>query len=193
VRVPEGVDETIEFRPPSPTVQIPTVDPAGLRRSHVALLFVAAAAAAFLVGIAVASTTRTPPRGILLVTETVGPSGATLRFEGGEIRIPAGALTAPAPITVRRSLLRERVQVRLPGHPASTFGPNQLEAYAFEPAGVSFRKEVEIVFRLSGQTGNGAVFARVGSRTVLLGGDVDSDRGTVTIQVRDFAFRSNPS
>jgi hypothetical protein len=164
----------------------------GTRPSQLALIFLAVGAACFLVGIAVASVTRPSAVDPVLQSQDVGPSGGTVRFEGGELRVPEGALSQAITVVVRRSVVDRRVRID-PGGGEETlvFEPGRLVAYGFEPAGVTFAKSVTITFRLPAGALNGTAFARradTGS-IVLLRGTVDGDRGTATTKVRDFGFR----
>jgi hypothetical protein len=191
--VSEGTDETQEFQPPAVTTPLPVTAPTRPAGMNLGLIFLAVAAGAFLIGIAVASSMRTTPaRGGVVASRHVGPSGATLRFPGGELRIPRGALASPTDISVRRQVFPNRVGVRLPaGATTGVIDSGRLVAYTFEPRDLGFRKPVSIVFRLSGDARNGTIFAAQGTRTTVLGGDVDPDRGTVTLEVRSFRFAAS--
>jgi hypothetical protein len=193
--VSEGTDETQEFRPPpsdSLTTPLPVTAPPRPGGASLGLIFLAVAAAAFLVGIAVASSMRTPQRGTVVASRSVGASGATVRFRGGELRIPRGALASREEITIRRAVFPNRVGIRLPNDStAGVLDRGRLVAYSFEPGDLGFRKPVEIVFRLSGEEENGTIFVSQGARTTVLGGDVDADRGTVTLEVRTFRFAAS--
>jgi hypothetical protein len=172
---------------PAPTTVLPPpAEPT--RSSVVALAFLAVAAAAFLIGIAVASTVRTAPTGIVVASQRVGPGGANVRFEGGEIRLPPGALGAPTRIVVRRTVVTDRVRVRPPNGPLRVYNPRELVAYIFEPRDIEFLRPVTVIFRLSGEPGGAASFARVGTATLLLGGTFDAERGTLTVETSDFRF-----
>lgn len=168
--------------------------PAGPRPGVVALAFLAVAAAFFLIGIAIASAMREGPEGTVVASERVGPAGATIRFEAGELRVPSGAVAAPTQIVIRRSTVAEQIRVRPPGRPVLVFESRELVAYTFEPLDVTFRRPVVIMFRPAKPTSNAAVFARLEDTTLLLSDQVDPDRGTVTIEVRDFRFdRGQPA
>jgi hypothetical protein len=170
------------------TVVLPAADDTSARPTLLALTFLAVAAAAFLVGIAMASTLPREPVGSLLASERAGPAGKTIRFDGGEIRIPPGALASPTRIIVRQTVVPERVQVRPPGGVVQVFDPGELIAYVFEPTSVEFLRPVTLILRLRDRSGGAATFARVGDATLLLSGKVDADRGTVAIDVSDFRF-----
>jgi hypothetical protein len=186
--VSEGGDPTVEFRTPERTAAFPVVGSTLPSPSVLALGFLALAAGAFLVGIAVASTMQPEPAGSVVAAQQVGPSGGTVRFAGGELRIPSGALASRTKIVVRRTIVGQRVQVRPPRGAIVVFEPGKLVAYGFEPEDVRFRQPAMIIFRLSERASDGAVFARLEDTTLLLGGDFDPDRGTVSIEVRDLRF-----
>lgn len=152
------------------------------------LTFVAVVAGAFLAGIAVAAALPDQPVGALLAAQQVGPSGGTIRFEGGEIRVPSGALSQTTRIVVRRTRVEDRVRVRPPGARALEFRPGELVAYVFEPSDVEFFRPITLIFRLQGRVGGAAVFARSNGSTVAISGRVDADRGTVSLDVADFKF-----
>lgn len=186
----EGSDPTSELQriePPSSTIVLETVERS--RRSPVVTLtFLAVAAGAFLLGIGFASIVRDAPTGTVLASEEVGRGGSTLRFDGGEIRVPAGALATPARLVVRRTVVPRRVQVRPPGAPVQIFRPRELSAYIFEPVDIEFLRPVTILFRLREPSGGAATFARVGETTLLLSGKFDADRRAVSLEVSDFRF-----
>jgi hypothetical protein len=193
---PDDADETLHgaYTPPTvafddaPTSRIDV--PSGRRTSQLALIVLAVAAGGFLVGIATGSVVPRSDDDPALVSESVGPSGGIVRFDGGEIRVPSGALAEQHTIAVHRSVVDRRVSIE-PGGKADTivFEPGRLVAYRFEPDDVTFSQPVQIAFRLPSGAENGTVFAR-GSRggIVLLEGKIDADRGTATTVVRDFRF-----
>jgi hypothetical protein len=192
--VTEGGDPTAEIGTPAsavptPTASIPTVEERQTRPAVVALTFLVVAAAAFLAGITAASTIKEDPPGAILASQRVGPSGATVRFSGGEIRVPAGAVASSANITVRRTVVGQRVQVRPPGRRVQIFDPGELVAYVFEPEDADFLRPVTLVFRLRDTAGDATAFARVGNATLFLsGGGIDTERGVVAVEVSDFRF-----
>lgn len=189
----KGPDPTIEFggKPPvepAPTVAIPPAAEGPSRSSVLGLTFLAVAAGAFLIGIAAAALVRDEPAGLVAASQRAGPAGATIRFQGGEVRIPSGALANTTRIVVRRTVVAERVRVRPPGGTFQIYNPGELVAYVFEPAELDFLRPVTLIFRLSERDGDAATFARVGDATLLLGGKVDRARGTVAVEVSDFRF-----
>jgi len=189
--VSEGTDETQEFQAPQPSLTAPLPVQTSSPRvapPNLGLLFLAVAAAAFLIGIAVASGMRAPERGAIVAARHVTASGATITFKGGELVIPRDALAAPARITIRRAVLRNRVGVRVPSQSAGVIDSGRLVVYSFSPHDLGFRRPVRIVFRLVGDAKNGTIFASDNNRTNVLGGTVDPDRGTVTLKVRTFRF-----
>ncbi len=171
----------------APTTVLPPADDSP-RSSVVALTFLAVAAAAFLIGIAVASTVRDNPTGTVIASRRAGPSGATIRFDGGEIRVPPGALGAPTRVVVRRTVVTRRVRVRPPNGTVRVYNPGELVAYIFEPRDLTFLRPVTLIYRLRTEAGGGVAFARVGNATLLLGGDYDAERGTFSIEISDFRF-----
>lgn len=154
------------------------------------LTFLAVAAGAFLIGIAAAAFVRDDPPGVVVASQRAGPAGATVRFQGGEVRIPAGALAGSTRIVVRRTVVAERVRVRPPGGVFQVYNPGELVAYVFEPAALDFLRPVTLIFRLDERDGDAAAFARVGGATLLLGGKVDIQRGTLAVEVSNFRFNS---
>jgi hypothetical protein len=196
VNVSDGSDETLhgafarptnEIAEPDPTTQLPA--PPSSRTPQLALIVIAVAAASFLLGIGVAALTHPAKSdGELLASREVGPSGGTIRFDGGQVRVPEGAVSQPVTIAVRRSTVDERVRVGIDDRDSKAFSPGTLVEYAFEPSDVSFGEPVELTFRLPAGARNGTVFARRGASVVLLTGTVDVDRATANIRVRDFRF-----
>lgn len=193
--VPNPADETAEISPSArhdgltsaaPTTQLERPAPT-VRRSQVALIFVAVAAASFLVGLALASGTRSRSTDEAIASADIGPSGGTIRFEGGQVRVPEGAVDEVVHFVVRRGTVDDRIRVDAADAPL-VFEPGKLTAYRFEPTNVTFRQPVELLFRLPVGARNGTVFARRGTTVVLLEGTVDADRGTATTRVRDFRF-----
>jgi hypothetical protein len=194
---PDDTDDTLHGAYTPPTVAFDTAFtsrievPLRRRTSQAGLVLLAVAAAGFLIGIAMASVVpRTANDTQPLVAQQVGPSGGTVRFDGGEVRIPSGALSEVRTIEVHRFVVDRRVRID-PGGKAETiiFEPGRLLAYRFEPSDIAFDEPVEINFRLPSRAENGTVFAR-GSRggIVLLEGKIDADRGTATTVVQDFRF-----
>lgn len=190
----DGLDETRAYEAPPaservadapPTAELPVAD-TGWDASRIAMLFIAVAAAAFLIGIAVATATRPVLREDIVGQGTVGPSGGTVRFDGGEIRVPAGALTHEIEIVVHRSSYDDEVKVTT-DHPV-VFQPGTLSAYRFDPEDVTFQRPVEVLFRLPDEATNGTPFARRGKSIVLLSGRVDPNRRTTMTEVNDFRF-----
>jgi hypothetical protein len=135
----------------------------------------------------VATATRTSTDEVVAATETVGPDGGFIRFDGGDLRVPDGAVSEPLRFTVRRSIVTDRVRVRAEGEPI-VVQPGQLAAYSFAPGNVTFEVPVELTFRLPPGVRNGTVFARKGNEIILLTGTVDQARGTATIELKDFRF-----
>jgi hypothetical protein len=156
-----------------------------------ALIFCAVAAGAFLVGIGLATATRTTSDETTVAAQTVGPAGGTVRFEGGDLRVPEGAVSEPTRFVVRRSLVRDRVRVRAEDDPI-VVEPGRLVAYSFAPVNISFAEPVQITFRLPAGARNGSVFARTGNEIVLLAGTIDQAREAATVDVRDFKFDAAP-
>lgn len=188
----DGTDQTTELPPPGDqrpdtpearTVQLPAAEPPAIRPQPVALIFLAVAAASFLVGIAIASATRPQRDETVVASDVVGPAGKTIRFVGGHIDVPRGAVTETVRIVVRRSTVNDRIRVE-----STLVPPGRLIAYSFEPTDLEFREPVELVFDLPDDARNAAVFARRDSTVVLLSGTVDPDTGTATTLVRDFRF-----
>lgn len=184
--MPEDVDATHEIAQTSPLPIIATAT----RPSQLALMFLAVAAASFLLGLAVSAATRPRPIDESLASREVGPDGDTIRFEGGFLRIPEGALSGVETITIRRSTVSDRIRVEGVGDDPLLFQPGRLVAYSFEPSDITFREPAELTFRLPEGARNGTVFARRGNTVVLLSGNVDVERGTASTHISDFAFRS---
>jgi len=191
----DGTDETREIAPAPPETRADdtvTFDAprTHLRPTYLALVFCVVAAAGFLIGIALAAGSRPkpPPVGTVAVQQVVGPSGGTIRFDDGQIEIPAGALAQPTRIVIRRSTFADRVRVLPPAGTPEVFDPGGLYAYTFGPNTVVFNRVVHIVFRLPAGARNGTAFARNANDIVILGGSVDPDRETVTIAVHDLHF-----
>lgn len=170
------------------TERVP-VRPDGRDASRLALTAIAVAAACFLVGIGTASVTRPSDADPELAAQDVGPSGATVRFEGGEVRIPDGALAELIRVSIHRSVVERRVSIDA-GEGEVVYQANRLVAYRFLPADAVFGEPVEITFRLPTGARNGTAFAlRPDGSVRLLEGTVDADRSTAKIEVTDFRFR----
>lgn len=181
---------------PAPPDSAPTaVDltaPLPVRRSRLApnqlvLVVVAIAAAAFLVGLVVGAATPRGDRGTVLAAANVGPDGRTVRFEGGRITFPRGAVDRTVGLVVRSVPIRERLRVSA-GSGAVVVDPGDLQAFRFEPTDLTFRRPVEISFDLPRGTRRATVFVRHDEGTVLLRGTVDPIRDVATIRVLDLRF-----
>ncbi|MEX0874949.1 MAG: hypothetical protein WD646_03570 [Actinomycetota bacterium] len=189
--VSEGSDPTRDVEQAATTDEFPS--PAGAKaRPYIGLVFCAVAAGAFLLGIGVATATRSSTDEVVIASETVGPDGALVRFDGGDVRVPEGAVSVPMRFVVRRSIVRDRVRVRAEGDPI-VVEPGRLVAFSFAPRDVTFKEPVEVTFRLPPGVRNGTVFARTGNEILLLTGTVDQARGTATIEMSDFRFDGEPS
>jgi len=166
------------------TIASPAAPPPGLW-----LLFLLVAAAGLLIGIAIAAGTRPGPTGRVVAVATIGADGGAVTFgDRGIIRIPDGAVTRPIRVSVRRSVIPDRLRVAPPDGPLYVFDRNRLVAYSFEPRSAAFASPVTIVLPLDRTQRNGAVFAVLGRTVVFLAGKVDPTAGTVTIKVSDFRF-----
>jgi hypothetical protein len=181
--VPRPVDA-----PTSPDITLPLpARPAALRPGQVALAFIAIAAASFLLGIAVATSGGRSSGERTVAESDVGPSGGTIRFDGGQLVFPQGAVSRTIHVVVSTSRVDERLRVEAEEQPIIV-ERGELVAYTFEPRDVTFREPVEITFRLPEDARNGTVFARRGDAIVLLTGTVDPERATATVRVTDFSF-----
>lgn len=189
-----GNDQTSEIaRPRDPssvtadqTTPIP-VPGHRLETPQVALLFVAIAAGALLIGIAVAQITRPGTDETVLAEADVDRAGRTVRFEGGHLLFPPGAVTERIRVVVTSSLVEDRLRVLQEDDPI-VVEPGRLVAYRFAPTDVTFAEPVEIVLRLEEGTRNGVLFTRSGDEVVLVQGTIDPARATATVRVRDFRF-----
>ena len=187
-------DQTSEIpRPPDASrASAEPTTPIGIRATvlqpgQVFLLFVAVAAAAFLLGIAIATASRPASSDEMLAEADIGPAGGTVRFDGGHVVFPTDAVGRQVHIVIRGSRVDDRLQVKIPGEPL-VVEPGELMAYAFEPSNLTFQRPVEITLRLPEGTRNGSVFARRGDEIVVLAGTIDPARATATTRVSDFRF-----
>jgi hypothetical protein len=186
-------DQTSEIPRPAdagpsaePTTPIP-VRATALWPGQVFLLFVAVAAGAFLIGIAIAKASHIPNPDEVIAETDIGPAGATVRFAGGHVVFPEGAVAQEIHIVIRRSRIDDRLRVKGSGEPL-VVEPGELSAYSFEPSNIAFSRPVEITFRLPEGTRNGSIFARRGREIVVLTGTIDPARATATTRVRNFRF-----
>ena len=173
-------DQTSEVpRPPDARTAPDITAPLPVRRStspkpgQVALAFIAVAAGAFLLGIAISTSDGRRSDGEVLAETDVGTAGRTITFDRGQIVFPRGAVARPIHVVV--SLLSEE------GH----------RGFRFEPSDVAFARPVEIILRLPDGARNGVVVRRHGGGTTLLGGNVDPDREIVSVEVDDFGFEGD--
>ena len=187
----EHAQPTVAFDTPTSRIDVHR----GRSSPQLALIVLAVAAAGFLVGIGIASLAPRTDDDPSLASQAVGPSGGTVRFDGGEIRIPSGALAEQRTISVHRTLVDRRVRVDPGGDTGPiVFAPGRLAAYRFEPADITFAQPVQVTFRLPTGAENGTVFARSSlGGIVMLEGRIDADRGTATTVVRDFRFGGRSS
>ena len=158
-----------------------------LQHSQLVLVFIAVAAAGFLLGIASATTMRPQPVGAIVAEGDVGADGRTIRFDGGQVSFPKGSVAADLHVVIRRSTNTDRLRVSHEDRPI-VIDPGKLFAYRFEPANAVFTKPVELTFRFPDEARNGTVFVRDGDSIRHLTGTIDPARGTATVLVRDFAF-----
>lgn len=140
-----------------------------------------AALLAIIVG-AVAAFMWPASAGEVVADATVGPAGGTIPFsDGGEMRIPEGAVKTPQKFTVRKTTTREPARIGGMTYPAGS-----LPLYLFSPATISFGDAVVVILPLPPGAVAGRIYVISGGRLTLIAVRPAED-GTVRISVIGFS------
>jgi hypothetical protein len=179
------------FTPPSPTAPIVVDRPQRDERDQmrrVVLVGVLALILTLVARIAVSALTADAvPDGEILARLPVGPDGGKATFDdGGKIKVPEGALKDEQTITVRRTVLRDRVRAVSPFGGSIVIPAGAQTIYIFSPANITFLKPVTIVLPLPPPPDQGLVFITANGQISFIQGNA-GDR-TITVRVTSFSF-----
>jgi hypothetical protein len=161
-----------------------------LKTAHLAVL--GAVTALLLVGAVAAGAMSRPKEEVRTVSgELVGQlpfdtDGGTESFDGGagKIKVPEGALDAPATIEVRRNPVRQRVTGSSPTGTTLVFPPGALVVYTFGPTTLTFNRPVTITLDLPVTGQSGVIFVTRDGQIRFFSGTVDG--GSIRIQLNSF-------
>lgn len=120
--------------------------------------------------------------GELVADASVGPAGGAIPFnDGGEMRIPKGAVKSPQQFTVRKTAIREPARIGGMLYPAGS-----LPLYLFSPLTINFGETVTVVLPLPAGAIAGRIYVISDGRLTLIAVRPAED-GTVRISVIGFS------
>lgn len=159
------------------TQPLQTTDPRGNRQWRAVAV---AGIVALIVGI-VAAVVWPAEAGELVADAPIGPSGGTIPFEdGGELRVPRGAVSSTQRITVRKTTTREPAQIG-----TTTYPPGSLIVYLFGPLTIDFRRPVELLFPIPEDADGARIYVIRDGRLTLIA-VVRNDDGRARVVVTGF-------
>jgi hypothetical protein len=125
--------------------------------------------------------------GEIIARLPVGPDGGKATFDdGGKIKVPKGALAQKQTITVRRTVLTDRVRAISPFGGSIVVPAGAQTVYIFGPVDIEFLKAVTIVLPLPPPPAQGLVFVSVDGQISFISGTTGD--GTVSVRVTSFRF-----
>jgi hypothetical protein len=134
-----------------------------------------------------AATYEPEPDGEILAQLPAGPEGASEEFDdGGKIEIPKGALKERQTVTVRRTVMQDRVRAISPYGGSIVIPAGAQTIYIFSPATIVFSSPVTITLPLPPPPAQGIVFVSANGQITFIQGNA-GDR-TITIRVTSFNF-----
>jgi hypothetical protein len=124
--------------------------------------------------------------GEIIARLPVGPDGGKATFDdGGKIKVPKGALTERRTITVRRSVIRDRVRAISPFGGSIVIPAGAQTIYIFGPVDITFLRAVTIVLPLPPPPDQGIVFVSANGQISF----IQANTGDRTISIRVTSFR----
>lgn len=147
----------------------------------------AIAAASFLLGLGVGVALPVSPPGDVMARAEIGPRGGTLDFDGGELRIPTGAVERPVTIEVRAAAVEGRLRVRSGGAEVLV-SASDVRAYRFTPATLTFESPATLILDVPDEAANATVFVRSDDGIESLPSDFDPAAGTASVRIGDLGF-----
>lgn len=126
--------------------------------------------------------------GEILAQLPVGPEGGEEEFgDGGKIKVPEGALRERQTLTVRRSMIQDRIRALSPfgGTPIIIPAGTQI-VFLFGPTNIRFLRPVTIVLPAPPPPAQGLVFLSANGQIRFLDGRDSGSR--IIIQVNSFDF-----
>lgn len=125
--------------------------------------------------------------GEIIARLPVGPDGGKATFDdGGKIKVPKGALESNRTITVRRTVLADRVRAISPFGGSIVVPAGAQTIYIFSPIDIEFLRPVTIVLPLPPPPAQGLVFVSVDGQISFISGTTGD--GTVSVRVNSFRF-----
>jgi hypothetical protein len=133
------------------------------------------------------SSTPAASDGEIIARLPVGPDGGKATFDdGGKIKVPKGALAQKQTITVRRTVLADRVRAISPFGGSIVVPAGAQTVYIFGPVDIEFLRAVTIVLPLPPPPAQGLVFVSVDGQISFISGTTGD--GTVSVRVTSFRF-----
>lgn len=119
--------------------------------------------------------------GELVADAPIGPSGGTIPFDdGGELRVPRGAVDSTQRITVRKTTTREPARVG-----TTTYPPGALTIYLFGPLTIDFDRPVVLLFPIPPDADGARIYVIRDGRLTLIA-VVRNDDGRARLVVSGF-------
>lgn len=196
---PPAAVSTVQQPAPTQPSPVQTYEPSAVppRRTEMrrfVLTAVVACLLAFAGRMVYTAVTSEPEQpGELVAQLPVGPEGGAVQFEGGgKLDVPKGALKQRETITVRRSLMRERIRAVDPsGGPPIVVPPGTLFIYILGPVDIELLLPVTLTLPAPPAPAQGLVFVSAASRVTFVPGN---QRGrTITVTLTSFDFGRGPS
>ena len=158
------------------------------RTRRVVLAGVVALVLTLIARVAVSALSAEPAAdGEIIARLPVGPDGGKATFDdGGKIKVPKGALTERRTITVRRTVIRDRVRAISPFGGSIVIPGGAQTIYIFGPVDIRFLRPVTIVLPLPPPPDQGIVFVSANGQISFIQGN--SGQSTISIRVTGFRF-----
>ena len=143
--------------------------------------------------VAISAATHEPePEGEIVAQLPVGPEGGSAEIEGGgKIKVPKGAVDRPQTITVRRTVVRDRIRAVSPFGGSIIIPAGAQTVYIFGPTSIVFLRPVTIVLPAPPPPAQGIVFISANGQITFIQGRAGN--GTIVVRVNSFNFNQGQS
>jgi hypothetical protein len=201
--VPQPVPQAVVTQPvyqpvqqvPMPVVTAPApVEPVKRNENRrLVLMAVSALLVTLIARVGFAAATNDPkPDGELIAQLPVGPEGGSTKFDGdGKIKVPKGAVDKPRTITVRRTVVRDRIRAVSPTGTSIVIPAGAQTVYIFGPTNIVFLRPVTIVLPAPPPPAQGLIFVSANGQLTFI--PATTNNGLITVRVNSFDFARGPS